>query len=155
MSDGLFLVADAGEALELRGTRIVYKATGPRAPGGPTFTVFEVAPGLATGDHRHTKIEEIFYVLEGEFQIRIGDRTVRARAGDFALAPPGVAHGFGNSTDAPAKLALVISPGGIHEQYFRDLTALLSRPGPPDVEAIGELRRRYDTEQISPLTVAS
>jgi hypothetical protein len=29
---------------------------------------------------------------------------------------------------------------------------MLAKPGPPDAQAIGELRRRDDTEQVSPLT---
>ena len=46
----------------------------------------------------------------------------------------------------------MISPAGVHEEYFRELAAILARPGAPDTAAIGDLRQRYDTEQVSPLT---
>lgn len=141
-----------GKAVSLRGTQVAYKAEGERPGGGPTFLEFTAAPGFNTGDHVHSRIEEIFYVVEGEFQIRAGDRMLRAGPGDFVLVPPAVPHSFGNPGGGPAKMLLLISPAGVHERYFEELAELLARPGPPDVQAIGELRKRYDTEQVSPLT---
>lgn len=150
--EAIVIQANEGKALSLRGTRVAYKAEGERPGGGPTVLEFTAAPGFGTGDHVHSRIEEIFYVVEGEFQIRAGDQMLRARAGDFVLVPPGVPHGFGNPEGGPAKMVLMISPAGVHERYFEELAELLAKPGPPDVQAIGELRRRYDTEQVSPLT---
>ena len=109
-------------------------------------------PGFNTGDHVHSSIEEIFYVVEGQVLIRAGEQMLRAKAGDFVLIPPVVAHGFGSAGDGPAKIVLVISPAGAHEGYFDELSAILAKPGAPDSQAIGELRRRYDTTQVSPLT---
>ena len=150
--EAIIIQAGDGKALSLRGTQVAYKAEGERPGGGPTFLEFTAAPGFSTGDHVHSRIEEIFYVVEGEFQIRAGDRTLRAKPGDFVLVPPGVPHGFGNPDGAPAKMVLLISPAGVHEQYFEELAALLAKPGAPDIQAIAELRQRYDTQQVSPLT---
>ena len=91
-------------------------------------------------------------MVEGEFQIRAGDRVLRANPGDFVLVPPGVAHGFANPIGGPAKMVLLISPAGVHEQYFEELAEILAKPGPPDIQAIARLRQRYDTEQVSPLS---
>jgi hypothetical protein len=68
--------------------------------------------------------------------------------------PPGTAHGFGNAGSAPATLLLIISPASVHEEYVRELAVILANPGPPDTVAIADLRRRYDTVQVSPLTVS-
>jgi quercetin dioxygenase-like cupin family protein len=149
--EAIVVQSNEGKALSLRGTRVAYKAEGERPGGGPTVLEFTAAPGFGTGDHVHSRIEEIFYVVEGEFQIRAGDQMLRARAGDVVLVPPGVPHGF-NPEGGPAKMVLMISPAGVHERYFEELAELLAKPGPPDAQAIGELRRRYDTEQVSPLT---
>jgi mannose-6-phosphate isomerase-like protein (cupin superfamily) len=150
--EAILIQAGEGKAVSLRGTQVAYKAEGERPGGGPTVLEFTAAPGFNTGDHIHSRIEEIFYVLEGEFQIRAGDRLVRAKPGDCVLVPPGVPHGFGNRGASPAKLLLLISPAGVHERYFEELAALLAKPGPPDIEAIAALRQRYDTEQVSPLS---
>jgi mannose-6-phosphate isomerase-like protein (cupin superfamily) len=152
MTDGFFLPSGAGQLVSMRGTELVFKAKGARPAGGPTFYEFLAAPGFSTGDQIHGRIEEIFYVIEGEVQIRIGDEVVRAKPGDCAIVPPGVPHGFGNPGNIPAKMVTVISPGNVHERYFEELGEILAKPGAPDVSAIAALRARYDTEQVSPLT---
>lgn len=148
----LYLPPGEGETAELRGTEVVFKATGKREGGGPTVVEFIAAPGFSTGDHVHSKVEEIFYVVEGEFNIRAGDWSGRVGPGSLVQVPPSVAHAFGNPGSAPATLLLVISPAAVHEEYFRELAAILAKPGPPDTAAIAELRSRYDTVQVSPLT---
>lgn len=148
----LYIPAGGGETLDLRGTSVAFKAKGQRPGNGPTFIEFTAAPGFSTGDHVHTKIEELFYVIQGEFQIRAGDWSGHVGPGNFVQAPPNTAHGFGNPGPTPATLALVISPANVHEAYFEELGEILSRPGPPDAAAIAELRTRYDTVQVSPLT---
>ena len=47
---------------------------------------------------------------------------------------------------------LVCTPPG-HERYFAELAALLTREGAPDPDEIAALRARYDTTQVSALTV--
>ena len=150
--EAIVLESGEGKTLSLRGTQVAYNAVGERPGGGLTFLEFTAAPGFSTGDHIHSKIEEIFYVVEGEVQIRVGERLLNAHAGDFVLVPPGVAHGIGNSSGSSAKALILISPAGVHERYFEELAEILAKPGAPDIQAISELRQRYDTEQVSPLT---
>lgn len=148
----LYLASGQGEAVSLRGTELTFKAAGEREAGGPTVIEFIAAPGFSTGDHVHNRIEELFYIVDGEFNLRSGEWVGRLSAGGFLRVPPGTPHGFGNPGTGPARLLLIISPAGVHEDYFRELAAILSRPGSPDTEAIADLRRRYDTLQVSPLT---
>jgi mannose-6-phosphate isomerase-like protein (cupin superfamily) len=147
-----YLAPGEGETASLRGSRVVFKAVAAREGGGPTVIEFIAAPGFGKGDHVHSNIEEIFYVVDGEFDLRSGDWTGRVGAGGLVRVPPDTAHGFGNPGSAPATLLVIISPGGAHDEYFRELAAILARPGPPDTAAIAELRRRYDTVQVSPLS---
>jgi mannose-6-phosphate isomerase-like protein (cupin superfamily) len=150
----LYLPPGEGETLSLRATEIVFKATGERTAGGPTVIEFITAPGFNTGDHVHSKIEELFCIVDGEIDIRAGEWSGRVGPGGFVRVPPGTPHGFGNSGSAPATVLLIISPGGVHDEYFRDLAAILAEPGPPDAQGIAELRNRYDTIQVSPLTAS-
>jgi quercetin dioxygenase-like cupin family protein len=150
----VFLGPGEGEIASLRGTEVVFKAIGERDGGGPTVIEFIAAPGFSTGDHVHSTIEELFYVVDGEFNLRSGDWTGRAGPGTFLKVAPGAAHGFGNPGSAPATLLLIISPAGVHEDYFRELAAILARPGAPDTAAIADLRQRYDTVQVSALTAS-
>jgi len=152
--EAIIVPAGEGRALSFRGSGVIYKAEGARPAGGPTFLEFIVAQGFNTGDHVHSRIEEIFYVVEGAVQIRVADRLLQAKAGDFVLVPPGVAHGFASAGEEPAKMVLVISPAGVHEKYFEELAELLAQPGAPDPDALARIRERFDTKQVSPLTAS-
>ena len=105
---------------------------------------------FATGRHVHRVQEETFYVLEGECEWQIGDELIRATPGSFVFIPPGVPHNIANATDNPARMIMTVSPPG-HEHYFEELAKLASIGSPPDAQAIGDLRRRYDTDQLSAL----
>lgn len=130
---------------------VVTKAAGERSPAGPTLLEFRTGPGTGSGAHVHRTMEELFYAVAGEFELRIGEQTVRAGPGTFAHVPPGVAHGFGNPGPEPATLIIAVSPAAVHfERYFAEVAAIGTRPGPPDVAAIAALRQRYDTEQLTP-----
>lgn len=49
---------------------------------------------------------------------------------------------------------MTVSPPG-HEHYFEELAKLAALGQKPDPEAIGDLRRRFDTDQLSVLTTAT
>ncbi len=42
--------------------------------------------------HRHDKIHEFYYVLEGEGKVRVGEDIVHLKKGDFLHIPPGLPH---------------------------------------------------------------
>lgn len=146
------IVLDHGSApgVNMHGTRADYLVTAEQSKHCSLFE-FSIAPGFDTGAHYHTKIEETFYILDGEVSLRCGERSMRARAGTCVFIPPGVAHSFGNPGTAPARVLIICSPPG-HEKYFDELAGILSRQGPPDVEAISKLRAKYDTIQVSGLS---
>ena len=106
--------------------------------------------GFSTGLHVHRVQEETFYVLEGECTWQIGDQQVRATPGAYVFIPPGVPHNIGNASDKPARMIMTVSPPG-HENYFVELSELVSRGGHLDPAAVAELRDRYDTTQLSTL----
>lgn len=110
-----------------------------------------IPPRFATGLHVHRVQEETFYVLEGECEWQVGDEQVIAKPGTFLFLPPGVPHNIKNVTNAPARVLMTVSPPG-HEHYFEELAKAVASDRPPDPKAIGELRRRYDTDQLSGLT---
>jgi quercetin dioxygenase-like cupin family protein len=104
-------------------------------------------PRSCTGLHVHSVIEETFYVLEGECELQVGEELVEAKPGTFVYIPPGVPHSVANTSDKPARMLQTISPPG-HERFFEELEKLVTR-GAPDLNAVAELRRRFDTEQLS------
>jgi quercetin dioxygenase-like cupin family protein len=139
-----------GKEVTLAGQPMAFLVTGEDSKHTCMFE-FTMPPRFSTGLHVHRVQEETFYVLEGECEWQVGDQLILAKPGTFLFIPPGVPHNIGNASDKPARMFLTVSPPG-HEHYFEQLAELVARGGPPDAKVIGELRRRYDTEQLSALT---
>jgi mannose-6-phosphate isomerase-like protein (cupin superfamily) len=97
--------------------------------------------------HRHHRMEEAFYVLEGEMAFRVGDQTITVGSGSFVFVPRGVIHTFSNPTDRPARCLFFFSPPGF-ERYFEELAAIRSADpsGRIDAEVLESLSRKYHTE---------
>jgi quercetin dioxygenase-like cupin family protein len=142
----------SGETLSLRGTKVRVLCTEADSVGASTFE-FHAMPGFDTGSHYHSKIEEQFYVIDGEMELRAGDQVILGRPGAFVTVPAGIAHAFANRSDSPARMLLVCTPPG-HERYFAELAQILARSGAPDTDGIAALRARFDTTQVSPLTTS-
>jgi uncharacterized cupin superfamily protein len=63
--------------------------------------------------HVHDEYEEVFYVLEGEVEYRLGDEWTTATAGTTITVPPGTIHCFRNSSSEPARHLVVHSLAAI------------------------------------------
>lgn len=137
------------EGVSLAGHPMGFLVTGADTRHTSMFD-WTIPPRFATGLHVHAVQEETFYVLEGECEWQVGEERVQAKPGTFLFLPPGVQHNIMNNTDAPTRVLMTVSPPG-HEHYFEELERLVARSSPPDADAIGELRTRYDTKQLSAL----
>jgi uncharacterized RmlC-like cupin family protein len=75
--------------------------------------IFIVEPGAQTGIHHHGAQETIAYVLEGQCEVRWGERgefSARAKAGDFIHVPGFLPHREANvSRKNPFKWVVVRS----------------------------------------------
>lgn len=131
------------------GVRVTIRADAKMTGGG--YAAFEdlVLPGQGPPLHTHTKEDETMYVIEGELEVVLGDKTYTARPGDFAHMARGVPHRFRNKTDKPARMLLTYSPGGF-EQWFLDIGTPVGDPAekppavaPADVEKAIKAAERY------------
>lgn len=111
---------------------------------GGVFSLLEMTtpPGGGPPPHLHDDTDETFHVLEGEYDVRLGDQTHRLGPGDTVFGPRGVAHGFRNSGREPGRLLCVATPGGM-ETMFEGLAEILAEPGPPNRGRIADLVARH------------
>jgi thiamine-phosphate pyrophosphorylase len=84
--------------------------------GSALLPQLELIPSVArSGEsvraHTHRAHADVFYVLDGELEFRLGDETVRVPAGSCVTAPPGVLHGFRNPTGADVHYLNLHAPG--------------------------------------------
>ena len=149
---------DGGRSIWLLGMLITFKAVSEETGG--EYSVFEqtVPPRAGVPPHIHHQESGAFYVLEGECDLLTGGQAMRAGAGEFVLVPKGVVHSFTNPGTMPARFLAIVTPGGLHEKYLSESgqpaeTETLPAPpeGPPDVERLRQIARRYHTEMLPPL----
>jgi quercetin dioxygenase-like cupin family protein len=148
-ADAVIRLPDENKGIILRGHPMVFLVTGENTEHTSMFD-WTIPAGFATGRHVHRVQEETFYLLEGECEWHVGDKTIRATPGTYLFIPPGVPHNITNVSEKPARVLMTVSPPG-HEHYFEEL-AKLAVHGAPDPKALADLRDRYDTDQLSTLT---
>src|SRR3954447_10396883 len=108
MRQSVWLPAGGGASVSLRGTEVTLKVKSGEAEGASCIE-WAAAPGFDTGLHVHERLEETWYVLEGELEFQVGDEIFRAAGGACVFVPPRVPHAFANRGESPAKFLLLLS----------------------------------------------
>jgi uncharacterized cupin superfamily protein len=101
----------------------------------------ELAPGCLSGPlHVHENEDAVSYVLQGCLTFQVGEKLVRASAGDSVVLPRRVPHTFWNSGPEHARALDVVTPGGL-EHYYEELARAAAAP---DVmERIAAMEERF------------
>jgi quercetin dioxygenase-like cupin family protein len=132
-----------GERLSVGTSETILKATGADTDGSFFLSETTIAPGFpGPPPHRHERLHDMFYVLEGVLTVRLGEDAREVGPGTFICVPPGVVHTFSNPSDAPVRFLNFNTPSG-WENYMRDLAAAADA-GPLTPEAIGQVASKYD-----------
>jgi mannose-6-phosphate isomerase-like protein (cupin superfamily) len=137
--------ASQGEHFLVLGDVVTIKAAGQGSSGRILVLEVVVPPGGGPPTlHRH-EYAEVFYFLEGEFELSTADETytvraVRAKAGDMLSIPSMVWHNFKNVGATPGKFIAIHSPA-VMEQLIREIGQPIADPrnpprpaGPPSEE---------------------
>jgi mannose-6-phosphate isomerase-like protein (cupin superfamily) len=72
--------------------------------------------------HYHFDQDEWWYVLEGEFLIKVGDKVQEAKKGDMVFGPRMVPHSFAKVGEAEGKLLMMFQPAGKMEDFFTKMS---------------------------------
>jgi mannose-6-phosphate isomerase-like protein (cupin superfamily) len=107
------------------GTTVEYLNTGASTDGRFGLYRWNMLPGPGGPDlHFHRTMSESFFILSGTVTLGDGEKEVDARSGDYLYVPPGGLHSFKNTSDEPASMLLLFSPGAPREGYFEGLLEL-------------------------------
>ena len=75
-----------------------------------------LAPGSEPPPHLHTREDELFYVLEGEFDVYVGKEAFKVETGECVFLPRFTPHAFVIRSPWLRVLAL-FSPAGLEEAF--------------------------------------
>ena len=130
---------NTGQAYWGPGDLYTFLATGDETDGAYFQLEALVPPGGGPPPHIHHAEAESFFLAQGSLEMRLGDRTVSAHAGDFVNVPRDTVHGFKNVGTEPARLIVTFVPAGF-ERYFEEVFTRTedrtSTPPPPTPELI-------------------
>jgi quercetin dioxygenase-like cupin family protein len=93
--------------------------------------------------HHHESVDEAVYGLEGTMTTTLDGTRHAVRAGDVVYIPRGAVHHHANLHAETAKALIVMTPGSIGRPYFEEIAAVVRNPGPPDMQALFGIMRRY------------
>jgi mannose-6-phosphate isomerase-like protein (cupin superfamily) len=96
---------------------------------GGSLTLYECRSAIGgegrPGPHAHPSFDQVFYVLQGEYEFVAADRCLQAHQGSTVFIPRGVFHDLQSAGGTPGRLLTFCSPGGI-EDFFAELAHLES-----------------------------
>jgi mannose-6-phosphate isomerase-like protein (cupin superfamily) len=93
--------------------RAVFKADGAETRDRYSVSEWWLKPNSeGPGAHSHDENDELFFIIEGQPSVLIGETWHESPAGSFLLIPARTIHDFENRTTSPAGLLNVFIPGG-------------------------------------------
>jgi len=98
--------------------------------------------------HYHYEQDEWWYILSGEFLIKVGEETYQTKAGDSVFGPRGVPHSFSKTTDGEAKMLILFQPAGKMEAFFQAVSE--GKLAKMSVEEQDNFRKAHGFERVGP-----
>ena len=152
----LFVSAGAGPFIDLGDHRGNVKIS-PKCSGDAFLLVeLEVDPEGGPPPHLHTQEDETFYILEGRFEMQVGDQIVEAVPGDTLFGPRYIAHSWRCISSERGRLLALVSPGANFEAFAVTMAQSGFDPkkamsDPAAVAALVALAESHGIEMLPPI----
>ena len=104
-------------------------------------------PGEGPGDHVHFNQEEMFFIVEGTYELTVDGQTTTAGPGTIVFIPRNVVHRFKNVGDTTGCMLDWTLPGG-QDHYFKAISELAAAGGLTP-EKVMEINKRHDTKFLA------
>ena len=108
--------------LTIGGQEVFIKVAGADTNDGLSCMVHTVPPMTGPPLHQHQNEDELFYSVDGEHVIEVGEREHRIGPGEMAFGPRGVPHSQRRVVPGEGRLLIITTPAGL-EGFFRELAA--------------------------------
>lgn len=126
--------------------KVSAKDTGGQVCIYDTFRDEKGGPGL----HKHFQQDEWFYVLAGEFVVKVGDDLLHLKPGDSAFAPRQIPHTFSKISDGAGHMMILFQPAGTMEDFFQGMSKLGTSIPKGQEAALKSLFHTHGMELLGP-----
>ncbi|HLY43881.1 MAG TPA: cupin domain-containing protein [Terracidiphilus sp.] len=107
---------------------------------GRSATIIQTSPpGGGPPPHAHENEDEIFYVLEGNYEFLQNGKWSRVEPGEAVCGMRGSIHTFRNAGHTEGRMLIFITPAGL-ERYFEEISPLAM---PWDLAQLLDISERF------------
>src|SRR3954469_11727267 len=139
---------DGGQKMNVLGIPMVIRIYGRDTGGVVSAVESHDVTGGGPPPHIHSREDETFQVLEGEYEWTVGGKTFVAQKGVTIFAPRGIPHTYRYLGATPGRLMCVITPSGF-EGFFEEISAL-SPQEQQDIPRVLGVAKTYGLEFLPP-----
>lgn len=108
--------------------------------GGLSATITQISPpGGGPPPHHHTREDEVFVVMEGEYELLQDGAWKKVEVGRAIHGKRGSVHTFRNVGNSDGKMLIFITPAGL-EKYLEEISVLSI---PQDMARLLDISERY------------
>ena len=100
--------------------------------------------------HLHHGVDELFYSVEGDYIVEIGQERFHLKSGDCILGPREIPHAWAFVGESPGRLLISFAPAGKMEEFFNAREKLGLKPGTYTSKDDAPLMHAYGMEYIGP-----
>ena len=100
--------------------------------------------------HLHHQQDEWFYIIKGEFIVKVGEDTFNLKAGDSAFAPRKVPHAFAKTSDGEGQMLVLFQPAGTMEDFFKQMSEQGSTIAKNQGQVVKDLWKKHGMEVVGP-----
>jgi quercetin dioxygenase-like cupin family protein len=140
--------ADGGTKVNVLGIPMVVRIHGRDTAGVVSAVESHDVPGGGPPPHIHTREDETFQVLEGDYEFTVGGSSFVAGKGATIFAPRGIPHTYRYLGQAPGRLMCVITPAGF-ERFFEAVGALTPQQQ-QDIPRVVGIAKEFGLEILPP-----
>jgi quercetin dioxygenase-like cupin family protein len=140
--------ADGGTKVNVLGIPMVVRIHGRDTAGVVSAVESHDVPGGGPPPHIHTREDETFQVLEGDYEFTVGGSSFVAGKGATIFAPRGIPHTYRYLGHAPGRLMCVITPAGF-ERFFEAVGALTPQQQ-QDIPRVVGIAKEFGLEILPP-----
>lgn len=140
------MVTGTSEVIRIGQLAIRFLIEGEASRGSVAVFELDVPAGAQVpAAHSHDGYEETIYGLKGVLTLTLYGCQTDVGPGEVLCIPRGAVHRFDNVHGVDSKTLVIISPGILGPDYFREVAAVVEAAagGRPDPAALGEVMRRH------------
>jgi quercetin dioxygenase-like cupin family protein len=140
--------ADGGTKVNVLGIPMVIRIHGRDTAGVVSAVESHDVPGGGPPPHIHTREDETFQILEGDYEFTVAGSSFVARKGATIFAPRGIPHTYRYLGHTPGRLMCVITPAGF-EGFFEAVDALTPQQQ-QDIPRVVGIAKEFGLEILPP-----